>query len=65
MVEWDDAFGSGAGEMRRGAFMVMMVSAPTIPARAHVGAVTAVVSQVLAVTLETVWVGGETFFSFA
>ena len=25
MVEWDDTFGSGAGEMGRGTFMVTMV----------------------------------------
>ena len=65
MVEWDDAFGSGAGEMRRGAFMVTMVSAPTVPARARVGAVAAVVSWILAVALEAIWVGRKTFLSFA
>ena len=65
MVEWDDAFGSGAGEMRGGAFIVTMVNTPTIPARVRVGAVTAVVSRVLTVALETVWVGRETLLSFA
>ena len=65
MVEWDDAFGSGAGKMGRGTFMVTMVSTPTISAGACVGTVTAVVSWVLAVALQTVWIGRETFLSFA
>ena len=65
MVKWDDTSGSGAGEMRRGAFMMTMVSAPTVPARARIGAVAAVVSWILAVALEAVWVGRKTFLSFA
>ena len=56
MVKGDDAFGSGAGKMRGGTFMVTMVSAPTVPTRACVGAVAAIVSWVLAVALEAIWV---------
>ena len=65
MVKGDDAFGSGAGEMRRGTFMVAMVSAPTVPTRARVGTIAAVVSWILAMALEAVWVGREAFLSFA
>ena len=65
MVEWDDAFGSGAGKVRRGAFMMTMVSAPTVPAGARVGTVAAVMSWILAVALEAIWVGREAFLSFA
>ena len=65
MVKWDDAFSSGAGEMGRGTFMVTMVSAPAISARACVGTVTAVVSQVLAVALKAIWIGREALLSFA
>ena len=65
MVKGDDAFGGGAGEVRRGTFMVTMVSAPTVPARACVGAVAAVVSWILTVALEAIWVGRKTFLSFA
>ena len=65
MVKWDDTFGSGAGEMRRGAFMMTMVSAPAVPARTRVGTVAAVVSWILAVALEAIWVGGKAFLSFA
>ena len=36
MVKGDDAFGSGAGKMRRGTFVVAMVSAPTVPTRTRV-----------------------------
>ena len=65
VVKRDDTFGGGAGEMRRGTFMVAMISAPTVPTRARVGAVAAVVSWVLAVALEAIRIGGETFLSFA
>ena len=65
MVEGYDAFGGGAGEMRRGTLMMAMVSAPAVSARARVGTVTTVVSWVFAMALKAVWVRRETLLSFA
>ena len=65
VVEWNDAFGSGAGEVGSGALMVTMVSAPAISARACVRAIATVVPWVLAVALETIWVGRKVFLPFA
>ena len=64
MVEGDNAFGGGAGEVGRGALMVTMVSAPAVPARARVGTVATVVSWVFAMALKAVWVRRETLLSF-
>ena len=65
MVEGDDAFGGGASKVRGGALVVAMISAPAVPTGASVGAVTAIMSWVLAVALETVWVRREALLSFA
>ena len=65
VVEGNDTFGGRAGKVRTRTFMRTMVSTLAISAGARVGAITAVVSWILAVALETVWVGRETFFSFA
>ena len=65
MIKRDDALGGGAGEMRCRALVVSMISAPTVPAGVRVGAVAAIMSRVLAMALETVWIGRETFLSFA
>ena len=65
MVEGNNAFGGGAGEVRTGTLVMTMVGAPAVPTRACVGAVTAVVPWILAVALEAVWVWGEAFLSFA
>jgi hypothetical protein len=46
------------------ALMMTMVSAPAISAGARVRAVAAVMSQVLAVAFETVWIRRKTFLSF-
>ena len=54
MVEWNNTLGGRAGEMGGRALMVTMVGALAVSARAHVGAVTAVVSWVLAMALEAV-----------
>ena len=65
VVEWDDTFGGGAGEMRGGTFVVTMVSAPTVPAGACVRTITAVMSRVFAVALETIWIRRKMLLSFA
>ena len=65
MVERDDTFGGGAGEMRRRAFVVTMVSAPTVPAGVCVRTIAAIMSRVFTVTFETIWIGRETLLSFA
>ena len=65
MVQWDDALGGGAGKVGGRAFMMLVVSAPAVSARARVGAVTAVVPWVFAVAFEAVWVGREVLLSFA
>ena len=53
------------GEMRRRALMMMMIGAPAISAGACVGAITAVMPWVLAMTLKAIWVGRETLLPFA
>ena len=65
MVKWDDAFGSGAGEVRGRALVVMMVSAPAISARACVRTVATVMPWVLTVALKAIWVRRKTLLSFA
>ena len=65
MVEGNDAFGGGAGEVGRRALMVAMVSALAISARARVRTVTTVMPWVLAVALKTIWVRRKTLFPFA
>ena len=65
MVEGYDAFGGGAGEVRRGTLMMAMVSAPAIPAGACVRTVAAIMSWVFAVAFKTVWIREETLFPFA
>ena len=65
VVEWDNAFGSGASKVGSRTFMVAMVSAPAISARVRVQAVAAVMSRVLTVAFEAIGIGRETFFSFA
>ena len=65
MVEGNDAFGGGAGEVGRRALMVAMVSAPAISARARVRTVTTVMPWVLAVALKAVGIGRKALLPFA
>ena len=65
MVEGDDAFGGGAGEVRGGTFVVTMVSAPAVSARACVGTVATIMPWVLAVALKAIRVRRKTLFPFA
>ena len=65
MVEGDDTFSDGAGEVRSRTLMMMMVSAPAISARACVGTVATVVSWVFTMASEAVWVWRKTLLSFA
>ena len=65
MVEGDDAFGGGAGEVRGRAFVVMMVGAPAVSARACVRTVATVMPWILAVALKAIWVRRKTLFPFA
>ena len=65
MVKGDDTFGGGAGEVRGRAFVVTVVSAPAVSARACVRTVATVMPWVLAVALKAVWIRRKTLLSFA
>ena len=65
MVKGDNAFGGGAGEVRGRTFVVTMVGAPAVSARACVRAVATVMPWVFAVALKAIWVRGKTLFPFA
>ena len=60
--EGNDAFGCAASKMGRGAFMMLMVSGPAVPAAPIVGAVAGLVPRILAVAPEAVDVGWEHSF---
>ena len=57
--EGDDALGCATRKVGRGALMVPVVSGPAVSAAPVIGAVTGLVSRVLAVTSEAVNVGWE------
>ena len=65
MVQGNDAFGGGAGKVRGRAFVVTMVSAPAVSARACVRAVATVMPQVFAVALKAIWIRRKALFPFA
>ena len=65
MIEGDNAFGGGTGEVRRGTLVMMVVGAPAVPARACIRTIITVMSWVFAMAFEAIWVGRKAFLSFA